>query len=278
MGQKGRISRMTLEELRRLRVAGSEPIPTLEEALALVRGQMIVNVELKQSGRLYPGFEAVAKTITALDMTSEVIVTSFDHFSLVEFRRHMPETALGPIVYGTSSDLFHWMRQMEARYLSIKYTYLTPSLIRACKEEEMRSSLGRSTTERRWNGYTLGTRPSSSARTNWNCGSQNSNPKRKADERNGEQKCDQGEIKGERPAIPGITGSRIAGTRVAWITRITGIAPARNAGVLTRFRRTGGAMVHFFRLFLRACFPGNSRTRRWGEKNIFPSRTSLTMP
>lgn len=138
-GQKGRICRMTLEELRRLRVAGSEPIPTLEEALALVRGQMIVNVELKQSGRLYPGLEeAVAKTIAALDMSSEVIVTSFDHFSLVEFRRHMPETALGPIVYGTSSDLFHWMRQMEARYLSIKYTYLTPSLIRACKEEGIR--------------------------------------------------------------------------------------------------------------------------------------------
>lgn len=135
-GQKGRIGQMTLEELRRLKIRGREPIPTLHEALELVRGHMTVNIEIKQAGRRYPGLEeAVAKTIRQLDMNDEVIVTSFDHLALVEFRRHMPATPIGPIVYGVSTDLFHLMRQIDARYLSIQYTSLTPALIERCKKE-----------------------------------------------------------------------------------------------------------------------------------------------
>ena len=47
-GQSGRLSKQTWRELKKLQVAGTEPIPRLSDVLTLVRGRALVQIELKR--------------------------------------------------------------------------------------------------------------------------------------------------------------------------------------------------------------------------------------
>jgi glycerophosphoryl diester phosphodiesterase len=92
----GLVSRMALEEIRRLGV------PTLEEALRCLAGRAAADIEIKNlPGE--PGFtpdreEAVEATLDALDAVSfpgQVIVTSFNPASIDHSRALRPEVPTG---------------------------------------------------------------------------------------------------------------------------------------------------------------------------------------
>ena len=78
-GRPGRVSDFPRAELRDLRVGG-EPIPTLKEALALARGQMLVQIEIKKGARVAPIVAAIRST----RMARSVIIASFEHAILRE--------------------------------------------------------------------------------------------------------------------------------------------------------------------------------------------------
>ena len=95
---------VTLEELRRLD-AGSwfdpafrgERIPTLRELLELVEsGPLQVNLELKNGVVRYPGLEeAVIEEVRRFGMSARVILSSFNHYSLVHCKRIAPDIRTG---------------------------------------------------------------------------------------------------------------------------------------------------------------------------------------
>jgi glycerophosphoryl diester phosphodiesterase len=72
-GRAGGLARLSSAELRGLRVGG-EPIPSLEEALALARGRMLVQIEIKRGVRVAPVLAAIRSTRSARD----VILSSFE--------------------------------------------------------------------------------------------------------------------------------------------------------------------------------------------------------
>ncbi|GIP41388.1 glycerophosphoryl diester phosphodiesterase [Paenibacillus sp. J31TS4] len=132
----GYVMEMSLEELRRLRVAGTEPIPTLEEALRLLRGKLEVNIELKQFGQRYPGLEtAVLDVVKRLDMADQVFLTSFDEFSIRRLRELDADIAAGFIHHGSTTAVFPLMRQLKAAYLAVNHLYITPEYAALCEEE-----------------------------------------------------------------------------------------------------------------------------------------------
>lgn len=100
----GYVKDSTLEQLRSLD-AGSwfeknfagEPLPTLEELLQLLQGQDIVlNIELKNSIVLYPGMEEkVIAAIRSFDMSHQVVLSSFNHYSLAYCKQLAPEIRTG---------------------------------------------------------------------------------------------------------------------------------------------------------------------------------------
>jgi len=95
---------VTLEELRRLD-AGSwfdpafrgERVPTLRELLELVKPySLLLNLELKNGVVPYPGLEeAVVEEIRRFGMSDRVILSSFNHYSLVKCKRLAPEVRMG---------------------------------------------------------------------------------------------------------------------------------------------------------------------------------------
>jgi glycerophosphoryl diester phosphodiesterase len=95
---------VTLEELRRLD-AGSwfdpafrgERVPTLRELLELVKPySLLLNLELKNGVVPYPGLEeAVVEEVRRFGMSDRVILSSFNHYSLVKCKRLAPEVRTG---------------------------------------------------------------------------------------------------------------------------------------------------------------------------------------
>ncbi|TDF97970.1 glycerophosphodiester phosphodiesterase [Paenibacillus piri] len=121
----GYIKDYTLKELKQFRI-GEETIPTLEEALLLVRGQMAVNIDIKQTGNFYSGLEqAVLDAIHKTDMMDQVYLLSLDHFCLNNFRKLSKDVALGVSFIGSMPYIFDYMKQINAKYMSVKLPYIT---------------------------------------------------------------------------------------------------------------------------------------------------------
>ncbi|CAG7626415.1 Glycerophosphodiester phosphodiesterase [Paenibacillus solanacearum] len=134
---KGRVNELTLAELKELRIAGTEPIPTLEEALLLLKDRLIVDIELKQMGSLYPGLEReVLNTVKRLDMREQTFLTSFDHYALSRVRELDDRIGLGVINSGASPALFPFMKEIRCRYISVHHPYISDEFLQICRREE----------------------------------------------------------------------------------------------------------------------------------------------
>ncbi|MCM3634687.1 glycerophosphodiester phosphodiesterase [Paenibacillus camelliae] len=131
----GAVKDFTLEELRKLDAGGGEQIPTLEEALLLVKDRMLVDIELKQTGSMHAGLEAaVIEVIKLVDMKEQVFLTSFDHYSIMRARELDAEIELGLVIYGATPAVFPFMKQLGVKYLSLKYVFLTPEYAEEAKK------------------------------------------------------------------------------------------------------------------------------------------------
>lgn len=135
----GRVQDLTLAELRELdagswfdeRFAG-EPIPTLEEVLAAVKGRCTLNIELKTAADMHPGL--AERVLTLLDrhgMKQDVYLTSFDHELIRQVRQLDTDVKTGLIVYGRPIVILEQLRQAGADVLSMSYPFLTREL--ACE-------------------------------------------------------------------------------------------------------------------------------------------------
>lgn len=99
-GVDGLVKDYTLEELKQLD-AGSwyheayrgEKIPALEELLELARKhEIILNLELKNNIIQYPEIEKLtADLVRTYGLTERVIISSFNHYSLVTLKKLAPE-------------------------------------------------------------------------------------------------------------------------------------------------------------------------------------------
>lgn len=99
----GLVKDMTLAELRALdfnftgdRGIGRAIIPTLEEVMLLARGKVALNIEIKNCPYRYPGIEReVSRLVRTHEMADDVVISSFDHFSLVTIKKIDPSLRIG---------------------------------------------------------------------------------------------------------------------------------------------------------------------------------------
>ncbi|MZK52286.1 glycerophosphodiester phosphodiesterase [Clostridium beijerinckii] len=85
-----KVGKYTMEELEYFQNRGGEEIPTLRELLELVAdsGLKVLNLELKNSVIEYKGLEKkVLDMIDEYDLRDKVIISSFNHTSLVKLRK-----------------------------------------------------------------------------------------------------------------------------------------------------------------------------------------------
>lgn len=116
----GRVTAHTLQELRSLdagsrvgpEFAGTR-IPLLHEVLDLLRGKLLINVELKvpDTASVGLGADAVA-AVRAHDCVDQVVISSFNPFALRRAKRAGPEIECALLV---AHDLPGWMRWSVTR-------------------------------------------------------------------------------------------------------------------------------------------------------------------
>lgn len=103
---KGNVKDYTLLELKSLDASYKFPqkktsvqIPTLEEVFnMLLNNSMILNIELKNSVFMYPGLEEkVIELIYQYKLQNRIILSSFNHYSLVYCYRLAPDIETAPL-------------------------------------------------------------------------------------------------------------------------------------------------------------------------------------
>ncbi|BAS26028.1 glycerophosphodiester phosphodiesterase [Limnochorda pilosa] len=138
----GLIREMTLADLGRLdagawfdrRFAG-ERIPTLDQVWALAEeagGIRLLNVELKLGFAAYPGIEEqLAEWIESHGLVDRVIVSSFNHFSLLRLGQVAPQVRTGILYMAAWVEPWAGARRVGARSLHPYHPTLVPPLVEA---------------------------------------------------------------------------------------------------------------------------------------------------
>lgn len=132
-GLPGVMEQLSSAERAKLRVGG-EPVPLLAEVLAAF--DLEINVELKSEkvGRIGALVEATAKVIKDSGRAEQVLVSSFDPVSLVQFHRYLPDVALAYLFHDEQPLPMRrgWVGNlMGASLLHPQHTLCTEAKVRA---------------------------------------------------------------------------------------------------------------------------------------------------
>lgn len=142
----GLIKDKTLSELKSLDFGSwfsedfkDEKIPELEEVLWLLSGwDGLLNIEIKNGPVFYPGIEeAVVEALHKYRRTDRTIISSFNHYSLVEIRRYDPEIKIAPLYMAGLYKPWEYAHSMGAAAIHPLFYNIVPEVVRGCKENNI---------------------------------------------------------------------------------------------------------------------------------------------
>jgi len=126
----GKVAELTFAEIRQLNAGHGERIPTLQEALALTRGKVVLQIELKGPGTALP----VVQTVEAADAVDQVILTSFKHQWLVEAQVQNPKLHTGALWRRLPTDTVRQTQQLGLHALHIWHEFIDEQLVKDAHE------------------------------------------------------------------------------------------------------------------------------------------------
>ncbi|MGO5065841.1 glycerophosphodiester phosphodiesterase [Clostridium sporogenes] len=135
---KGEVKDFTLDELKKLDAGfwfsdeyKGERIPTLEELLKLINDTNIyLNIEIKAGYRIYPNIEEkVIDIIEKYKMLDRVIISSFDHYSLVRVKEINLNIKTGMLYEAALYEPWDYARSIKVEALHPNYITLTKEFI-----------------------------------------------------------------------------------------------------------------------------------------------------
>lgn len=132
----GWVKDFTLKELKKLNFGVGfrmyAPIPTLEELLEMLKGRpLILNVEIKTGLIEYPGIVGqVADLLEKYRVTSQSIISSFEHKTIVEVIENYPHLKTGLIYDCGLISPWLYAQNLGASHLHPHYASVTPELVR----------------------------------------------------------------------------------------------------------------------------------------------------
>lgn len=111
-----KLGEYTVEEVRYFEDQRVEEIPTLKELLELVAGSdlKVLNLELKNSIIPYNGLEEkVLDMIYEYNLKDKIIISSFNHLSLVKIRKLDKEIKLGALTDSTLANVPKYLKDIS---------------------------------------------------------------------------------------------------------------------------------------------------------------------
>lgn len=127
---KGAVKDFTFEEIRKFDASagfagmyGFNPIPTLQEYFELVKDRdVFTNLELKNSNYDYPGLEqAVIDLVREYGLEEQVVLSSFNHHSILRCKRIAPEIPCGFLYMSWMIDGGNYAKMHGVEFLNPKF-------------------------------------------------------------------------------------------------------------------------------------------------------------
>lgn len=120
----GLIKDCTFDELKRLSAGSwfdaefrSEKVPSLDEVLSLVDGQVVINVELKNTPVDYPGIEDdVIAVLSEYEQIDKIIFSCFDNRLTKKMAAKKPEWNYAILMDGIPDDVCGMATSVHARF------------------------------------------------------------------------------------------------------------------------------------------------------------------
>ena len=133
-GVSRRLDELSYDEVRQLDVGSwfdpafsGEYVPTLAEVIALCRGKIRLNIELKFFGPDRRLVREVVDIVREHNFESDCLVTSLDYDALLEVRQRDPRLRTGIIVAHALGDI----NRLEVDVLSVRADFLSDQMLRS---------------------------------------------------------------------------------------------------------------------------------------------------
>jgi glycerophosphoryl diester phosphodiesterase len=113
-----------------------EPVPSLIEVLEwLQTNDMVCNIELKNTLIPYKGMEEkVINLVRYYGLTDRIIISSFNHYSIVYSYRMAPEIETAPLFYETIYMPWIYAQSIRSKGIHPKYSLISDEIITSTME------------------------------------------------------------------------------------------------------------------------------------------------
>ncbi|MBX7298664.1 glycerophosphodiester phosphodiesterase [Clostridium chauvoei] len=139
---KGLVKSYTLAELRKFKTKNNEKIPTLEELLILFKESKldILNLELKNSIVKYKNLEEkVLDLIEKYEIEDRIIISSFNHYSLLKVKEINKNIITGALTETTLVDVYKYLKNIKCEcYHPYYYSIFDEEIMRELKENHIK--------------------------------------------------------------------------------------------------------------------------------------------
>ena len=129
---KGLLIEHSFEQLRRLDAGNGEMIATLDEVLAIVANQKVINIELKSIAisDLSLLFQYLDDAKTSLKINvNQLLLSSFNHQLLQVINQQRPEFSLGALTASLPLNNAEFAQQLNAHSANIVIEYVTQEFV-----------------------------------------------------------------------------------------------------------------------------------------------------
>ncbi|WP_129752090.1 glycerophosphodiester phosphodiesterase [Flavobacterium beibuense] len=131
----GEVNKMTLAELKELKVEGGHKIPTLEEVLELAGKKCFLNIELKGRHTAAPVSELMEKYIVEKGFSyNDFIVSSFQREELMIMHDSNPNIHLGVLSQASVTQAWEWAQEFSAKAIHPHFSLLTESNVKKAQQ------------------------------------------------------------------------------------------------------------------------------------------------
>jgi glycerophosphoryl diester phosphodiesterase len=131
----GEVHKLSLAELKRLRIEDKHSIPMLDEVLALVNRKCLVNIEMKGRHTAKPVADFVDKYVKERGWSyDDFIVSSFQREELLIMSEINKNIHLGILTQASVTQAWEWAQEFSAKAIHPHYTLLTESNVKKAQQ------------------------------------------------------------------------------------------------------------------------------------------------
>lgn len=131
----GEVHKMTLAELKKLRVEEKHSVPTLDEVLALVNRKCLVNIEMKGRHTAKPLSDFLDRYVKDKRWSyDDFMVSSFQREELLIMSEINKNVPLGILTQASVTQAWEWAEEFSAKAIHPHYTLLTESNVKKAQQ------------------------------------------------------------------------------------------------------------------------------------------------